>query len=118
MQVHFESKDAEALALREVATERLRFAMRRVALNVPLARVQMSDVNGPRGGVDKRCTLELRTHGAGTLVIVATAKFWRAAFEAALARAARSLVKAWQRSRSHPRGDKRLQLVPNASTER
>jgi hypothetical protein len=118
MQVHFESKDADALALREVATERLRFAMRRVALNVPLARVQMSDVNGPRGGIDKRCTLELRTHGAGTLVIVATAKAWRAAFEAALTRAAHALVKAWQRSRSHPRGDKRLQFAPLASGER
>ncbi|MBT9490964.1 MAG: HPF/RaiA family ribosome-associated protein [Paucibacter sp.] len=118
MQVHFESKDADALALREIATERLRFAMRRVALNVPLARVQLSDVNGPRGGIDKRCTLELRTHGAGTLVIVATARAWRAAFEAALTRAAHALVKAWQRGRSHPRGDKRLQQVTAASIER
>ena len=117
MQVHFESKDNDALALREVATERLRFAMRRVALNVPLARVQMSDVNGPRGGVDTRCTLELRTHGAGTLVIVATAKAWRAAFETALARAAHALIKAWQRGRSHPRGDKRLQLASTALSD-
>ena len=36
---------------------------------VPRARVQLSDVNGPRGGVDKRCQVELRTAGTGTVVI-------------------------------------------------
>jgi ribosome-associated translation inhibitor RaiA len=117
MHIHFESKDTDALALREIASERLRFAMRRIALHVPVARVQMSDVNGPRGGIDKRCTLELRTHGAGNLVVIASAKAWRTAFEAALAKAARALVKAWQRGRSHPRADKRIRLTPLASAE-
>ena len=112
MQVRFKSKDADAMALRDVAAERLRFAMRRITLPVSVARVQMSDVNGPRGGVDKRCTLELRTHGAGNLVVIASAKAWRTAFEAALAKAARALVKAWQRGRSHPRADKRILLKP------
>jgi putative sigma-54 modulation protein len=31
--------------------------------------VHLSDLNGPRGGVDKRCGIELRLKGAQTLVV-------------------------------------------------
>lgn len=110
MQVHFESHDLHGAQLRDLVLQRLTFAMRRVALHVPTARVQLTDINGPRGGIDKRCTLELRTEGAGTLVISATAARWRQAFENALARASRALTRAWQKSRSHPKNNKRLPL--------
>ncbi len=66
--------------------------MRRLAWLVPRAKVQLSDVNGPRGGVDKRCRVELSTDGAGTgghhLASLATGA---AALDSALARAATRL---------------------------
>ena len=98
MQVLFESRDPEAAQLRELAVQRLQFVLRRLRGLVPRARVRLSDVNGPRGGVDKRCQVELNTEGAGTVVITALARDWRTALDSAMARAARSLAHSWQRN--------------------
>jgi len=115
MQVHFESRDPEGAQLRELVIERLRFALRRVDLRPASAHISLSDTNGPRGGIDKRCTLSLNTQGAGHLVIHASASSWRASFELALARLARNLVRAWQRQRSHPRSNSKRHLpAPSA----
>jgi hypothetical protein len=59
--------------------------------------VEFSDVNGPRGGVDKCCRIELRTDGAGSVVVSALAKDWRTALDDALARASRFVRRLWQR---------------------
>jgi hypothetical protein len=93
MQVLFKSRDPQAAALRGLAERRLRFALRRLIALVPRAEVQLSDVNGPRGGVDKRCQLELKTDGAGTVVVSAVAQDWRSALNGALTRAARLLMR-------------------------
>ncbi len=97
MQVLFESRDPEGVRLRRLATTRVRFVMRRLAWMVPRARVELTDINGPRGGVDKRCRVELRTEGAGTLVVTSLARDWRVALNTALSRAARVLVRALRR---------------------
>ncbi len=100
MQVLFESRDPQGAEWREVAVRRLRFVLRRLSWLVPRARVRLSDVNGPRGGVDKQCRVELRTNHAGTVVITAMARDWQAALDAALARSARTLVRVWRRGRT------------------
>lgn len=113
MQVLFESRDPQAVQLREVAERRLRFVMRRLTWLVPRVRVQLSDVNGPRGGVDKRCQVELKTATSGTVVITAMASDWNAALETALARSARALVRVWRRSRRQARfGSPGMALMP------
>lgn len=101
MQVLVETRDPTGQPLRALATERVKFVMRRLSWLVPRARVLLADVNGPRGGVDKRCQLELKTQGGGTVVITALATEWRDALDQALARAARVLTRRWQRSRMH-----------------
>lgn len=103
MQVLFESRDPQGAQLRGLAVRRLRFAMRRLTWLVPRVRVQLADVNGPRGGIDKRCRLELKTHNAGTVVITAMAHDWQVALDSALARAARTLVRSWRRAQMSPR---------------
>ncbi len=97
MQVLFKSRHPQAAELRELTERRVRFVLRRVGWLVPRADVQMSDVNGPRGGVDKRCQVELRTDGAGSVVVTAVASDWRTALDSALARAARFLMRLWRR---------------------
>ena len=69
MQVLFKSRDPQATRLRGVAERRLRFVLRRLTWLVPQAEVRLSDVNGPRGGIDKRCQVELKTDGAGSVVV-------------------------------------------------
>ncbi len=100
MQVVFESRDQEAAQFRELVERRVQFVMRRLTWLVPRARVQLCDINGPRGGVDKRCQVELKTDFAGTVVVTAIDRDWRCAIENALTRAARGLVRTLQRGRS------------------
>lgn len=103
MQVQFESRDPEAARWRRQAERRLRFVTRRLQWLVPRARIRLSDLNGPRGGVDKRCQVELHTDVAGTVVVTAVASHWPAALDRALARAGRALLRAWRRTPA-PRG--------------
>jgi ribosome-associated translation inhibitor RaiA len=106
MQIIFESRDPEGSLMRDTAERRLRFVLRRLTWLVPRATLHLSDVNGPRGGIDKCCQVELKTEHAGTVVIVAKARDWRSAIDDALARAARAVLRAWRRSQeqARPRG--------------
>lgn len=114
MHVLFESRDPEAAGLRQLAVTRLQFVLRRVRWLVPRATVRLSDLNGPRGGVDKRCVVELDTDGNGKVVIQAVGRDWRSAIDSALGRAARALLRLWQRNRRHDRGTpRRLPAVPH-----
>jgi hypothetical protein len=103
MQVLFQSRHPQGVALRDLAERRARFVLRRLAWLVPRATVQLSDVNGPRGGVDKRCHVELRTENAGTVVITALDRDWRSALDRALSLAARVLVRRWRRGKEAAR---------------
>jgi len=93
MQVFFKSHGAQAADLLELSQRRTRFVLRRLAWLVPQATVRMSDVNGPRGGIDKRCQVELKTDVAGTVVATSVASDWRCALDKALARAARFVLR-------------------------
>jgi hypothetical protein len=103
MQVVFESRDPEGARLRPLAEQRVRFVMRRLTWLVPRAKVLLSDINGPRGGLDKRCQVELRTDGDRSVVITSIARDWRTALDSALARAARALVRLLHRGRGRAR---------------
>lgn len=108
MQVLFKSRHPQATDLRELTERRVRFVLRRLGWMVPRAEVQMSDVNGPRGGVDKRCQVELRTDGAGPVVVTSVASNWLTALNDALARAARLLMRLWRRGSDSRRMRQRL----------
>ncbi|MBK6851872.1 MAG: HPF/RaiA family ribosome-associated protein [Burkholderiales bacterium] len=103
MQVLFESRHPQGDQLRGFAVRRTVFVMRRVTQLVPRARIQLSDLNGPRGGVDKQCRIELATDGAGHIVASSTARTWRGALNAALARAVRAVMRLWRRGREAQR---------------
>ena len=99
MQVLFNSRHPQAQQLRELVIGRARFVMRRLAWLVPSAHIRLADVNGPRGGVDKRCQVELKTEQGRTVVVTVMAQDWRSALDDALARAVRVLLRSWRRHR-------------------
>jgi len=99
MQVFVKSRDAQEADLLDLSQRRTRFVLRRLAWLVPQATVVMSDVNGPRGGTDKRCQVELRTDLVGTVVVSSVASDWRSALDKALARAARFVLRLVHRHR-------------------
>ena len=115
MQVIFESRDAEGAQMRDLSVERVRFALRRLTSFVPRVKVQFFDVNGPRGGVDKRCQVELSSDSAGTVVISSLAHDWRTALERSLARATRVLTRSLQRNHKPVRGRSERQAIENYS---
>jgi len=99
MQVIFTSRAAESSQLRDPVVQRVQFVMRRMTWLVPRASVQMSDINGPRGGVDKRCQVQFATDRTGTVLVTSVARDWRTALDSALSRAVRVLIRAWRRTR-------------------
>ncbi len=98
MQVIFKSRDADAEHLRTIAVRRVRFALRRLSWLAPRASVQLSDVNGPRGGVDKRCQIEIATKSGAPIIVTSMARDWLSALQSALSRATRSLIHNYKRS--------------------
>ena len=103
MQVIFESRDTEGRQFQALAEQRVRFVLRHLRWLVPQANIRLSDVNGPRGGIDKRCQVEFATQGKGRIVSTAMAADWRTALEGALARAARRTVRSVRRSQVRER---------------
>ena len=93
MQVLFKSRDPQADDLCDEVQRRARFVFRRLDWLIPKATVQLSDVNGPRGGIDKRCQVEIKGDGGGTVVVASVDRDWRTALDKALARAARFLMR-------------------------
>jgi len=77
---------------------RLRFALRGFEEQVRTVTVRFEDTNGPRGGVDKRCSVEL-TGSFGILVSEARGDNFYAVSDLALSRAERAIKKSLKRER-------------------
>lgn len=117
MQILVRTHHPEAAQMRETVERRVRFAFRRLNALVPRADIKLDDINGPRGGPDKRCQIALRTDGAGAVVVSAVAKDWRSALDEALASAARYLLRTWRRS-STPHKQRRRDGAADAKRQR
>ena len=97
MKIMFKARAPQATRSARPRPSVASFVLRRLAWLVPRAEVHLSDVNGSRGGIDKRCQVELKTDGAGSVIVTSVAGDWRTALDLALARAARSLTRLWRR---------------------
>ncbi len=63
-------------------------------------RVRLSDINGPRGGVDKCCQVRTELNGAPTVVIQDTSENMYAAIDAASERSGQSVGRRIEKLRS------------------
>jgi putative sigma-54 modulation protein len=54
---------------REYIERRLSFALGRFGGRIRRVMVRLEDMNGPRGGLDKRCHIEVRVPGRAVLVV-------------------------------------------------
>lgn len=59
-----------APALLPLIEHRVRTALRRFASHVRSVRVSVADINGPRGGVDKECTIAVRLSVSPRLLLI------------------------------------------------
>ena len=92
-----------AAALREYATRRLSFALRRFEDRVRHVTVRFIDLNGPRRGVDSRCSMALDLVGGRRIVVEATTAWPFASIARAAGRLNRAVRKEVGRASSSRR---------------
>jgi ribosomal subunit interface protein len=101
-------------ALHAFTRERLDFALGRFQELVAKVRVRLSDDNGPRGGIDKRCRFEVRLRGAPTVLIEERSDDLYAAIARAAQRLERQVARISSVRRSSVRSSARRQRALRA----
>lgn len=109
MQIVIQSRGFDLTAgLREHVERRIHFALDWANYHVRKVSVCLSDINGPRGGEDKRCHIQMTVAGVADVVIEDTEADLYVAIDRATDRAGRTLARRVERQRQHhhdsPRG--------------
>lgn len=87
--------------LREHAERRLQFALGWADEHLRQVSVRLSDENGPRGGEDKRCRIQITFRGAPSVVISDIEADLYVAIDRAADRAGRSVARRLERQRDY-----------------
>ncbi len=87
--------------LREHTERRLQFAIDWASDNVRTVKVRFSDINGPRGGNDKRCIIQIPISGKPDVVIEDTESDLYVAIDRASDRLENTLARTLGRLREH-----------------
>ena len=90
-------------ALRAYTEQRLATALGWAREHMHKLIVSLSDINGPRGGVDKRCKIQVQLGGGRGVIIEDTEADLYAAIDRAAERADRALVRQVERTRDFAR---------------
>lgn len=93
------------IALRMYTEHRLATALGWARHHMRKLAVSLSDINGPRGGIDKRCKIQVQLSGGRQVIIEEREADLYAAIDRAADRADRAVVKQVERTRqfSHDR---------------
>jgi hypothetical protein len=102
MRVFLRARGVHDDGLGELVNRRAAVALGRFSSHVTSVTVRLEDLNGPRGGVDKRCSLEV-TGTFGERVVEARDQTFRTAIDRAFATMQRCLVRAIQRQSTEQR---------------
>lgn len=79
--------------VREYAVRRLRYALARAVEQVQRVAVHLGEVEGPRGGTDKRCRVQVTLKGGADLVVDDVESDLYAAIDRATSRAGRCVAR-------------------------
>lgn len=102
MQIVIQSRGFDLTAgLREHVLRRTHFALDWAKYHVGKVYVRLSDINGPHGGEDKRCHIQIAVAGISDVVIKDTEVDLYAAIDRAAERAGRSLARRLGRQREY-----------------
>ena len=104
MQLQFRSNDLEGRQWQQSTASTLRQSLGRLFGLVASMKVRLDDVNGPGGGVDKRCEVEILVHGSGPVAVSATARTWQASVDAVALRLRQKLLDQLHRSAVREQG--------------
>jgi len=97
--------------LRRQAEDRIRAALTRFDARIMRVSLWLSDVNGPKGGTDKTCQVQIVMNGKPDVVIEETRETLYVAINRALERAGQVVVRRLDRNRT--RGKRSALLLPS-----
>ena len=86
-------------ALRQYTEQRLATALGWARLHMRKLAVSLSDINGPRGGIDKRCKIQVQLGNGREVIIEECEADLYAAIDRAAERADRAVVRQVERTR-------------------
>ncbi len=89
--------------LRESLERNLSFSLSRFAAEIDYVTATTEDINGPRGGVDKRCTLRAKTRRHGSIEVTQDCTTLGSGLARAARRLGHSLSRAIKQRQSFPR---------------
>ena len=90
-------------ALKDYIGRRLNFAFDRYAARIRRVQVRLSDINGPRGGSDKRCKLVVEMADRPAIVVEDTSADLYMAIDRSIGRAVQTVGRNVDRGRDHGR---------------
>lgn len=96
-------------SIRDYTKLRMRFALHRNDKFITRVQVRLADINGPRGGIDKRCQIDLSLAGQNDIVIEDIETNLYVAIDRAADRCARALARKLERARERPHGPASMQ---------
>lgn len=79
--------------LRHQVERRLQFALARFSRQISSVKVQLSDLNGPRGGVDQCCRVDISLISGRRLIVEDTQSYLHAAIDRAAERVGRAVAR-------------------------
>jgi len=101
MQIDIQTRNfALTNALRNYAERRLRFALTWADNRIQKIFVRLSDINGPRGGEDKRCQMQVVLAGLPDVVVEDTEASLYFAIDRAADRAGRTVMRKLDRKQT------------------
>jgi putative sigma-54 modulation protein len=108
MKIHVRSRQVEVDdTVRAHIERRLQFSLGRFSQRIRRVTVQIVDINGPRGGEDKVCRIEVRLPPTGSVFVEDMDADLHAAIDRAADRAARSVSRAIKRTQDLERDNAR-----------
>jgi len=79
--------------------QKLQFSFNRFEQHISTIHVGLSDINGPRGGLDKQCTLQVSLASMSDVVIKDTQRTLSLAVDRAIQRAGRTVARKVEQQR-------------------
>jgi hypothetical protein len=80
----------------------VRLALSRFGTYLQIVKVRITDINGPKGGVDKRCIVSVKLASSGEVVVQGEGENIFSALNYSLSRAGRSINRSLERRRDIP----------------
>lgn len=78
---------------------RVRLALSRFGTAIRIVTIRLTDINGPKGGVDMRCVVVVKLTPAGEIVVQGQGKDIFSAFNYCLPRVSRTITRSIERRR-------------------